>query len=128
MMDIAEEDIHATLALPMGLLEVQVASICEPKNEYTKFLEQWRTRWNLGRTRTPKVEAMVEQILQRGDRGEEFKRDFMLYTISTCIIRSMNSDCFFRILKLLVNINQIANYNWCAFLLQCMNDTIAEWK
>jgi len=32
----------------------------------------------LGRTGTPKVGKMVEQILERGDHGEEFQRDFQL--------------------------------------------------
>ncbi|KAJ8443038.1 LOW QUALITY PROTEIN: hypothetical protein Cgig2_030241 [Carnegiea gigantea] len=50
---------------------------------------------------------MVDQILQRGDHGEECKRDFVLYIISTYIIGSMNGDCFFRILKSLVDVNQI---------------------
>ncbi|KAJ8446933.1 hypothetical protein Cgig2_026431 [Carnegiea gigantea] len=120
VLEITEEDVHATLALPMGQLEVQVASTCEPKNEYTKLLEQWRIRWNLSRT---KVGKMVDRILDRGDHGDEFKRDFVLYIISTYIIGSMNGDCFFRILKSLVDVNEIVKYNWCAFLLQCLNDT-----
>ncbi|KAJ8435900.1 hypothetical protein Cgig2_010257 [Carnegiea gigantea] len=74
---ITEKDVHATLALPMGQLEVQVASTCEAKNEHCKLLEQWRTRWNLGRIGSPKVRKM---------------------------------------------------YNWCAFLLQCLNDLAVEWK
>ncbi|KAJ8440091.1 hypothetical protein Cgig2_025290 [Carnegiea gigantea] len=124
VLEITKEDVHATLALPMGQLDVQVASTCEPKNEYTKLLEKWRIRWNLGRTGSPKVGKMVDRILQRGDHGDEFKRDFVLYIISTCIIGSKNGDCFFRILKSLVDVNQIVKYNWCAFLLQCLNDTL----
>jgi len=57
---IIEKHVHATLALPMGELEVQVASTYKPKNEYTKLLEQWRRRWNLGRTGAPKVRKMVD--------------------------------------------------------------------
>ncbi|KAJ8434394.1 hypothetical protein Cgig2_014241 [Carnegiea gigantea] len=128
VLEITEEDVHATLALPMGQLEVQVPSTCEPKNEYTKLLEQWRIRWNLGRTGSPKVGKIVDRILDGGDHGDEFKRDFVLYIISTCIIGSMNDDCFFRILKSLVDVNEIVKYNWCAFLLQCLNDTVVKWK
>ena len=95
MLEIIEKDVHITLALQMGPLEFQIASTCEPKNECPKLLEQWRRRWNIGRIGTPKVGMMVKQILQRGDHGEEFKRDFVLYIISTCIIRSMYSDCLF---------------------------------
>ncbi|KAJ8422749.1 LOW QUALITY PROTEIN: hypothetical protein Cgig2_015659 [Carnegiea gigantea] len=84
---ITDEDVYTTLALPMGLIEVQVALTCEPKNKYIKLLEQYRRRWNLGRTGTPKVGMMF-----------------------------------------LVDVNQIAKYNWCAHLLKCLNDTVVEWK
>ncbi|KAJ8428345.1 hypothetical protein Cgig2_002758 [Carnegiea gigantea] len=76
---ITKEDVCVTLALPMGLLKVHIASTYDEKNRYTKFLEQWRRRWNLGRIRRPKVGMMVEQILQRGDYGEEFEKDCVLH-------------------------------------------------
>ncbi|KAJ8433846.1 hypothetical protein Cgig2_028163 [Carnegiea gigantea] len=40
---------------------VSKGSTCEPTNEYTKLLKQWRTRWNLRRIWTPKVGKMVEK-------------------------------------------------------------------
>lgn len=69
------------------------------------------------KNRGTKSWKMVEQILERGDHGEEFKRDFVLYIILICIIRSMNGDCFFLILKSLMDVNQVPNYNWCAYLI-----------
>jgi len=38
ILEIVEQDVHATLTLHMGPLEVRVASTFEPKNEYTKLL------------------------------------------------------------------------------------------
>ena len=78
-LEIIEEDVRATLALPIGPLEIHVALAQEPKNKYTKLLELWRRRWNFERTVTPKVGMMVKQILQRGDYAEEFKGDLVLY-------------------------------------------------
>ncbi|KAJ8436058.1 hypothetical protein Cgig2_017526 [Carnegiea gigantea] len=60
---------------------------------------------------------MVEKILERGDHGEEFQRDFVLHIISTSIIRSVDGGYFFRTLKLLMDVNQIPEYNWGAYLL-----------
>jgi len=40
ILEINEEDIHATLALPIKQLEVQVATTREPTNEYTELLKQ----------------------------------------------------------------------------------------
>ncbi|KAJ8428353.1 hypothetical protein Cgig2_002766 [Carnegiea gigantea] len=58
MLEIIEEDVRATAALPMSLLEVHVASPHEPKNKYTKLLEVWKRVWNLRRTRIPQVGMM----------------------------------------------------------------------
>ncbi|KAJ8436057.1 hypothetical protein Cgig2_017525 [Carnegiea gigantea] len=69
------------------------------------------------RTGTTKVGKMVEKILERGDHGEEIQRDFVLHIISTTIIRSMNGDCFVGTLKLFMDMNQIPDYNWHAYLL-----------
>ncbi|KAJ8433847.1 hypothetical protein Cgig2_028164 [Carnegiea gigantea] len=69
--------------------------MCDPTNEYTKLLKQWRERLNLRRTGTLKVGKIVERILEGGDHREEFQRDIGLYIISTCIIESINADSFF---------------------------------
>jgi len=69
----------SNISIAIGPLEAHIASAYDPKNKYTKLLEVWTRRWNPGTGETPKVGMMHEQILQRGDYGEEFKRDFVLY-------------------------------------------------
>ncbi|KAJ8436048.1 hypothetical protein Cgig2_017516 [Carnegiea gigantea] len=49
---------------------------------------------------------MAEKILERGDHGEEFQRDFVHHIISTSIIRSMDNDCLFRTLKLFMDLTK----------------------
>ncbi|KAJ8428347.1 hypothetical protein Cgig2_002760 [Carnegiea gigantea] len=80
VLEIIEKDVRATLTLPIGPLEVHMAWTYGPKNKYTKLLKRWSRRRNLGRMGTRKVGMMVEQILQRGDCGEMFKRDFILHS------------------------------------------------
>ncbi|KAJ8428352.1 hypothetical protein Cgig2_002765 [Carnegiea gigantea] len=70
MLEIIEEDVHETLALPMGPLEIHVASAYEQKINTPNSLKY-------GGEGTQKVRIMVKQILQRGDYREEFKRDFV---------------------------------------------------
>ena len=60
---------------------------------------------------------MAKKILDRGDHGEELQRDFVLNIILTTIIRSMDVDSFFRTLTLLMDVNQVPDYNWRAYLL-----------
>ncbi|KAJ8441636.1 hypothetical protein Cgig2_025803 [Carnegiea gigantea] len=65
ILEITEKDVHVTLALPMGPSEVQVTSICKPKNEYTKLLEQWRTRWNVPKSWEDRVEFRGKRCKDR---------------------------------------------------------------
>ncbi|KAJ8436041.1 hypothetical protein Cgig2_017509 [Carnegiea gigantea] len=82
---------------------------------------------NNGGQGTAKVGKIAEKIIEKEDHGEEFQRDFVLHIIPMCIIKRMNGDCFFTILKLLIDVNKISIYNWHACLLQCLNDIVVQW-
>ncbi|KAJ8429940.1 LOW QUALITY PROTEIN: hypothetical protein Cgig2_017990 [Carnegiea gigantea] len=58
ILEFTKEDVHATLGLPMG-----------PKK---------RRRWGIS-SGAPKIGKMRDGILDRGDHGNEFKRDFVIY-------------------------------------------------
>ncbi|KAJ8430632.1 LOW QUALITY PROTEIN: hypothetical protein Cgig2_008312 [Carnegiea gigantea] len=108
---INEEDVYATLELPMGQLEIKL----------------WRRRWNVERGGPP-IGSMHEVILEHGGHGHEFITDFIAYVVSTCIVGNANGTCHFRVLKYLHNVNEIQKYNWCAYAIKCQNDAIIEWK
>ena len=69
---------------------------------------------------------MADVILEHGVHGPEFIIDFIIYSISTCIIENANGTCHFLVLKYLRNVNEIHNYNWCAYVIKCLNDPIIE--
>ena len=71
---------------------------------------------------------MDEIILDRGGDGPKFVIDFIIYVIPTYIIRNLNWNFHFRLLKYLQNMDEIQNYNWCAYLIKFMNDIVIEWK
>ena len=58
-----------------------------------------------------KLRRWLKKILEKGDRGGGFRRDFVMHIISACIINIINGDCFFTILKLLMDVNQTPVYN-----------------
>ncbi|KAJ8438091.1 LOW QUALITY PROTEIN: hypothetical protein Cgig2_019939 [Carnegiea gigantea] len=108
----------------MGLLEVSEGKSLESDIE---FLQQWRKRWNIERG-GPQVGKMDDVILEHGGHGPEFIIDFIIYSISTCIFENANGTCHFLVLKYLCNVNEIHNYNWCAYVIKCLNNAIIEWK
>ncbi|KAJ8420308.1 hypothetical protein Cgig2_028058 [Carnegiea gigantea] len=124
---IYEEDVHATLGLPMGPLDVREGKTLENDIEYAIFLEQWRQRWNIERGRPP-VGSKEYAIIERGGHGVEFVLDFIIYAISTYITGNANGTCHFCVLNNLRIVNEILQYNWCAYVIKCLNDAIIEWK
>ena len=124
---IYDEDVHATLGLLMGSYQIQNLKSIEDDTAYIEFLKERRRRWNITKG-APHVGSMYEIILQRGGHRPDFVTDFIIYAISTCIIANSNGTCNFRILKHLQNVENISSYNWCAFVIKCMNNTIMEWK
>ncbi|KAJ8429967.1 hypothetical protein Cgig2_032092 [Carnegiea gigantea] len=111
----------------MGPLEVREGKNSENDLKYAIFLEQWRQRWNIERGGPP-VGSMDYAITKHGGHGPVFIIDFIIYVISTCIIRNANGTCHFRVLNNLRNMNEIHNYNWCAYVIQCLNDAVIEWR
>ncbi|KAJ8423245.1 hypothetical protein Cgig2_022416 [Carnegiea gigantea] len=81
----------------------------------------WRKRLNIERGGPP-IRSMDDVILECGGHGPKFIIDFIIYAISTCIIGNANGTCHFRVLKYLHNANEIHNYNWCAYVIKCLND------
>ncbi|KAJ8438361.1 hypothetical protein Cgig2_015288 [Carnegiea gigantea] len=71
---------------------------------------------------------MDEIILERGEHGADFKRDFVVYAISTCIMGNANGTCHFRILKYLLHVDRIHNYSWCGYVIKCLNATVVDWQ
>ncbi|KAJ8435721.1 hypothetical protein Cgig2_002678 [Carnegiea gigantea] len=113
---IDEEDVYVTLGLPMGQLEIG-----EGQSSQTDI------EWNIERGGPP-IGSMHKVILECGGHGHEFITDLLAYAISTCIVRNANGTCHFRILKYLHNVNEIYNYNWCVYVINCLNDAVSEWK
>ena len=110
----------------MGIVQMQNLKHLNHDVAYIKFLDNWRRRWNIARG-GPHIGSMLEIILEREDRVAEFVTNFTIYVISTCIIENPNSTCHFLLLKYMKNLDNIKNYNWCAFFIQCVNDIVIEW-
>ncbi|KAJ8428346.1 hypothetical protein Cgig2_002759 [Carnegiea gigantea] len=80
----------------------QLMALYQPLSLYGQNVE--RRRWNLGKTGTPNVGVMVEQILQRGDYRKKFTRDLMLY--------AYYQNCWWVLTKQLTTIGVRISYNW----------------
>ena len=78
-------DVHVTLGLPMGLLKV-----VKPENEinvtdeFRSLLNHWKQQWSKHDS-IPKCRELIKMIQGQVDGGEDFKRNFVMFMVSTCL-------------------------------------------
>ena len=91
---IYEEDVHATLGLPMGPLEVREGKTSDNDTEYAIFLEHWRHRWNIERGGLP-VRSMEYAIIECGGHGAEFIIDFITVPYQFALVKMQMAHVIF---------------------------------
>ena len=63
---------------------------------------------------------MGEELLKRGDYEDEFKRDFVVFLVSSMIKGHQSRKANYKILLSLIDVNQIKNLNWCHFTIKAL--------
>ncbi|KAJ8427703.1 hypothetical protein Cgig2_008293 [Carnegiea gigantea] len=91
ILEFTKEDVHAILWLPMGHKKIEEGKTCDSCEKYNALLDS--------------------------DHGDEVKRDFIVYVISTCIKGNQNGDAYFMILKSFGNVTDIINFDWCEYVI-----------
>ncbi|XP_031096858.1 uncharacterized protein LOC116001099 [Ipomoea triloba] len=130
---IEEDDVQRTLGIPQGSNVVEEATRFEHMAKdgdsaaYANLVASWRERWGID-GKSPITTSMPVQILKRGDHGDMFKRDFVLFIVSAMLCGHQDRCCNFRILKSLIDLDQIKTYNWCAYTHKSMVDSIQSFQ
>ncbi|KAJ8426748.1 hypothetical protein Cgig2_029417 [Carnegiea gigantea] len=82
---VIEHNVYITLALPKGPLEVtQAKNETNSSKEFKSLLKRRREQWP-ERDGVPRSGELVEMITSKVDGREDFKRNFILFVMSTCI-------------------------------------------
>lgn len=71
---------------------------------------------------------MPGNIVKRRDHGDMLKRDFVLFVVSAMLRGHQNRCCNFRILKSLIHVGEIKEYNWCAYTYKSLIDFIHSFQ
>jgi len=61
-------------------------------------------------------------------RGDMFKRNFILYVVTTLVKGQQTMKVNYIVLKSLVNLKEVKNLNWCGFTLDSLISCMEKWK
>ena len=76
----------------------------------------------------PNTQKIGEKIIARGDYEDDFKRDFVVFVVSSMLKGHQNRKLNYKILYSLININKIRNRNWYLYTLKSLSTSIEKWK
>ncbi|CAI9104609.1 OLC1v1003315C1 [Oldenlandia corymbosa var. corymbosa] len=121
VLDIKQEDVVAVLDLPCGLKPVQEFKQNDPAiTDHAEMVDAFKKRMGYSNKFLPTRSTAAQLIASRKDFGDDFKRDFLVFVVSTFLHGNTTSRITMNILKSLVNINEVKQYNWCQYVIDAL--------
>ncbi|KAK9682347.1 hypothetical protein RND81_10G066900 [Saponaria officinalis] len=123
---IQDVDIHIALGISIGPRVVNEAVHNDKSEDFSHQVEKWKLQYD----KDKKIESkdiLAQMKLQR-DGGEDFKRNFIVYIVSTFLGGVKSSIVSLKILKTLGNIDDIPLYNWCEFTRKKLVENVILWQ
>ncbi|KAJ8425624.1 LOW QUALITY PROTEIN: hypothetical protein Cgig2_018409 [Carnegiea gigantea] len=99
------------LGVPIGGRKIMEITRSSTYKEYDEVHATWVKEWKLHHN-AQELTRMLELILAKKDRGESFKRNFIIYLVSYFFSGPKNRNCNKSILKYVKDVNQIAFLDW----------------
>ncbi|CAI9117403.1 OLC1v1018795C1 [Oldenlandia corymbosa var. corymbosa] len=121
VLDIKQEDVVAVLDLPRGPKLVEEFKQNDPAiTDHAEMVDAFKKRMGYSNKFLPTRSTAAILIAGRKDFGDDFKRDFLVFIVSTFLHGNTTSRITMNILKSLVNINEVTQYNWCQYVIDAL--------
>ncbi|KAK9671328.1 hypothetical protein RND81_12G022100 [Saponaria officinalis] len=116
-----KEDVHDCFLLPMGPREVPLLGTGRSKNtsqdSSRELKESWRERFGVGGSSNAiLIGKLYSELLKSKAGDEDFKRMFVLYSMSTFLAPMTNSTVDLKLLLAVDDVSQIGQLDWCSYV------------
>ncbi|KAJ8425629.1 hypothetical protein Cgig2_024284 [Carnegiea gigantea] len=108
-------DVYVTPGVPIGGREIMEITKSSMDKEYDEVRATWVKEWKIEQNAS-ELTCMPEFSLAKKDKGESFKRNFIIYLVTFHFSGPKNSYCSKSILKYVKDVNQIASLHWSKFV------------
>ncbi|KAK9072148.1 hypothetical protein SSX86_008580 [Deinandra increscens subsp. villosa] len=116
--------VHDVLGIPMGkkkVLESEKGSHKEP------VMLEWRAQWP-PKSGLRTVKHVFDMIKNTSDAGRMFCLNFLVIVLSTLAECTKQSTVNMRFLKSLPEGAIVQEYDWCSYVIECLNRTKKAWN
>ncbi|KAH6824982.1 hypothetical protein C2S53_020137 [Perilla frutescens var. hirtella] len=117
------DDVSLILGFPRGPRPIGK----EMRNVECPMTELWREHFQK-RSDTILAKDVCKEMLSHREGGMWFKRLFIVL-LTCCLIENSGNDLFPQIMShLLVDVDNVADYDWCDYLLRCLVEHTLIWQ
>ncbi|KAK9723969.1 hypothetical protein RND81_05G038000 [Saponaria officinalis] len=123
---IQDIDIHIALGIPMGSRVVDEAVYGDKSEEFSSEVEKWKLQYK----KDKKIESkdILAKMKTQRDGDEDFKRNFIVYFVSSFLGGVKSSIVSLKVLKCLKNVAEIPLFNWCEFTKIKFVENVISWQ
>ncbi|KAK9741430.1 hypothetical protein RND81_03G105200, partial [Saponaria officinalis] len=118
---LSKDDVHDIFQLPRVGEKVELIPTGNSnKTCDTDLLKtEWRKRFGLENKVEPlQLNLLQSRLMSCEDAGDEFKKMFVLYTMSVFLAPTSNYTLDFKLLKTVEDVSNIRNRDWCMYVFE----------
>ncbi|KAK9724062.1 hypothetical protein RND81_05G045000 [Saponaria officinalis] len=115
---LSKDDVHDFFGLPRGPNKVDLVATGNSKLSSQEDLKDvWRSKFGIVGTKDGiSLSKAYAKLLNSKDGGVEFKRLFVLYTMSSFLAPTSNHVLDFKLLRAVQDVRQIRQLDWCSYV------------
>ncbi|KAK9669834.1 hypothetical protein RND81_13G157700 [Saponaria officinalis] len=116
-----KEDVHDCFLLPMGPKEVPILGMGRSKSSSQEscieLKEKWRNKFGVeGSSNAILIGKLYQKLLETKECGDDFKRLFVLYSMSAFLAPTTNSTVDLKLVLAVDDVSEIGQLDWCAYV------------
>ncbi|KAH9614108.1 hypothetical protein KSS87_021520 [Heliosperma pusillum] len=127
---ITKDDVHDIFLLPRGGNQVVLAQTGNTVSVTDNRLKkEWRLRFDLQNNSDPiTVKRVFETLRGSNDSGDEFKKLFVLFSVSVFLAPTSNKTIDLKLVRAVANVENIRAYDWCDYIFREMVNSVKVFK
>ncbi|KAK9691827.1 hypothetical protein RND81_09G222700 [Saponaria officinalis] len=123
------QDMYDVFMLPLDYgNKVEVASRKRKDNPDLELLSNWRGKFCVGPKEEVLLDVLAKSMIKMTDGGDEFKQLFVLYAMGTLLAPTAHKNVDLLLTKAVNNVVNIANLDWCSYVLDQLGFVVDKWK
>ncbi|XP_074296682.1 uncharacterized protein LOC141627122 [Silene latifolia] len=123
---VRDEDVHLSTGLPLGQVTIEQAGKYDQTNEFMKLVQDWKSQY--AGVEKIQFSHILSKMAEQREGGEHFKRNFIVFIVSSFLMGVKGNVPSLRILKCLSDVSIIPTLKWCDFTRNNLIDSVRQWR